>query len=119
MHCVFSAIPHTLQYPRVRVEGARDQLRGVPVVIRVQSSPQQVNLAVVVESISNASFNDLPPGEYLIQVTASGNQPAQMNVSLPFARRVCGCRWKRKFTWIPLAGTFIIATSTASIGSFP
>ena len=69
-------------------KGARDQLRGVPVVIRVQSSAQQVNLAVVVESISNASFNDLPPGEYLIQVTASSYQPAQMNVILPFGQTV-------------------------------
>ncbi len=52
-------------------KGARDQLRGVPVVIRVQSSADQVNLAVVVESISNASFNDLPPGEYLMYCPAT------------------------------------------------
>lgn len=63
-------------------KGTGGQLQGVPAVIRVQSPEHQVNFTITVESVLTASFNDLPTGEYVIQVTASGYQPAQTNVTV-------------------------------------
>ena len=54
----------------------------VPVVIHVESNSNQVNLTVRVENISLASFNELPAGEYVIQITASGYQPAELRVAV-------------------------------------
>jgi hypothetical protein len=52
----------------------------VPVVIHVQSVARQVNLVVTVGNISVASFNDLLTGDYLIEISASGYQPAEIEV---------------------------------------
>jgi hypothetical protein len=56
------------------------QFLHVPLMIHVHSVERQLNLAVTVESLSLASFNDLPAGEYLIQISASGFQTAQESV---------------------------------------
>lgn len=63
-------------------KGTGGQLQGVAAVIRVQCPEQEVNFTITVESMSAASFNDLPTGEYVIQVTASGYQPAQIDVTV-------------------------------------
>src|SRR5271169_1729781 len=54
----------------------------VPVVIHLLSIAHQVNLAVTVDNISLASFNELPAGEYLVEISASGYQPAELDVLL-------------------------------------
>jgi hypothetical protein len=59
----------------------RDQAVNVPVVIRVRCATRQVNLAVTVESGSLASFSELPPGEYEIEVTAGAYQAAKLVVA--------------------------------------
>jgi len=52
----------------------------VPVVVHVQSVARQVNLGVTVDNISVASFSDLLAAEYLIEISASGYQSAEIEV---------------------------------------
>jgi hypothetical protein len=66
------------------VDGKRmqEQLVNVPLVIRVRCAARQINLAVTVEGVSLASFSDLSPDEYVIEVTAAGYRPAQLNIAV-------------------------------------
>jgi hypothetical protein len=62
--------------------GMRERLPKVPVMVRVRCPERQVNLAITVESVSQASFSDLPSGEYIVQITAEGYQGSQLKVSV-------------------------------------
>jgi hypothetical protein len=57
-----------------------NRLSNVSVTVRVHSLGQQENFDVTVDSLSVASFNGLPAGEYVIQVAASGYPTAQVSV---------------------------------------
>jgi hypothetical protein len=61
---------------------ARGQFLGVPAVIRIIGAEQHVNLGVTVESISTATFSDLPRGDYVIQVTVRNREPAETRLAL-------------------------------------
>jgi hypothetical protein len=62
--------------------GMRERLPNVPVTVRVRCPERQINLAITVESVSQASFSDLPSGEYVVQITAEGYQGSQLKVSV-------------------------------------
>lgn len=51
----------------------RAQLLGIPTVIHIVCSENGVNLLVTIDSISIASFDDLRPGQYVVQVSAGNN----------------------------------------------
>jgi hypothetical protein len=68
--------------------GMRERLPNVPVTVRVRCPERQINLAITVESVSQASFSDLPSGEYVVQITAEGYQGSQLNVSVSSGQTV-------------------------------
>jgi hypothetical protein len=56
------------------------QLVHAPVAIRVHSEAIHVNLNLTVGNLTVASFDDLPVGRYLVEITVSGFDPAQISV---------------------------------------
>jgi hypothetical protein len=68
--------------------GMRERLPNVPVTVRVRCLERQINLAITVESVSQASFSDLPFCEYVVQITAEGYQGSQLKVSVSSGQTV-------------------------------
>jgi hypothetical protein len=66
----------------------RERPPNVPVMVRVLCPERQINLAITVESVSQASFSDLPSGEYVVQITAEGYQGSQLKVSVSSGQTV-------------------------------
>jgi len=56
------------------------QLVHAPVVIRVHSEAVHVDLNATVGNLTVAGFDDLPVGQYLVEITVSGFDPAQISV---------------------------------------
>src|ERR1700758_4434516 len=54
------------------------QLVHAPVSIRVHSEAIRVDLNVTVGNLTVASFDDLPAGQYLVEIAVSGFEPAQI-----------------------------------------
>jgi len=56
------------------------QLVHAPVAIRVHSEAIHLDLNVSVGNLTVASFDELPLGQYLVEITVSGFDPAQISV---------------------------------------
>jgi hypothetical protein len=55
---------------------------SVPVTIRVHSLTHPISLTMSVTNLSKASFDELPSGNYVIQVTSNDVQSTEMSVSV-------------------------------------
>lgn len=63
-------------------KGTGGWLPNVGLTLRVHSVRHAVDLTMTVENLTRASFEKLPPDEYLLEVSAEGYPPAQLEVAV-------------------------------------